>query len=191
MHDEIVQIGHPVLREKAQPLTKEEILSKETRELTERMKEIMRAAPGVGLAAPQIGISKQIIVIEDREEYMQKFLNSEELATRERKPIPFHVLFNPKIVSASTEQVIFFEGCLSGFDLIGNTPRSRQVVVEALDEEAKPCKIEASGWYARILQHEIDHLNGVLCIDRADTKTLSTRENYFKFWHRPSSGTMA
>lgn len=182
MNEQIIQIGHPVLRQQARPLTTAEIISDETKKLIEKMQGIMRTAPGVGLAAPQIGLSLQVIVIEDRLEYMQQHFSEAELKARGRKPIPFHALFNPKITATSLEQVTFFEGCLSGAGLMGEASRFYQITVEALNEQAQPVVIEAEGWYARILQHEIDHLNGILCIDHTDPRTLTTRENYVEFW---------
>jgi peptide deformylase len=177
----IVQVGEPVLREKARPLTVPEISSNSIRKLIERMRETMRDAPGVGVAAPQIGISLQIAVIEDRAEY-HKDASAEKLAERERKSVPFHVIINPKIRKMSTQKAEFFEGCLSlpGFAAI--VPRARRVRVECLDEYGKPKIIEGSGWYARILQHEIDHLFGTLYIDRMDSRSFSSLENVGRHW---------
>src|SRR5579859_1738783 len=92
----IVQAGEPVLRKPARPLRPNEIRSREIRELIEQMKETMHAAPGVGLAAPQIGQGIQLAVIEDRAEYTREW-TPEQLAERERQVVPFHVIINPKI----------------------------------------------------------------------------------------------
>jgi peptide deformylase len=175
----VVQMGDPVLRRQAKELTTEEILSPEIQQLIEDMKETMRTAPGVGLAAPQIGKSLQIAVIEDMD---QSFLTKEQIADRERRPVSFHVIINPKITLDETETRAFFEGCLSVPGMIGIVPRARKVRVECLNERAEPVTIEAEGWYARILQHEIDHLHGTLLIDRAYLETLSTDENFTKLW---------
>lgn len=177
----IVQAGEPVLRQAARPLRANEIRSREIRDLIEEMKEAMYAAPGVGLAAPQIGRGIQLAVIEDREQYMKDW-TPEQLAARERKPIPFHVIINPKLTLLGSDPVEFFEGCLSVHGLMALVPRSRRVRVECLDEKGKPRTIEAGGWYARILQHEIDHLLGTLYLDRIYPRTLMTVENYKKFW---------
>ena len=177
----IVQAGEPVLRKAARPLRANEIRSRETRELIEEMKETMHAAPGVGLAAPQIGYGIQLAVIEDREQYMKDW-TPEQLAARERKPVPFHVIINPKLTLLGDDEVEFFEGCLSVQGLMALVPRSRRVRVECLDESGDSRIIEASGWYARILQHEIDHLLGTLYLDRMVPRTLMTVENYKKFW---------
>ncbi|HEY1559105.1 MAG TPA: peptide deformylase [Kofleriaceae bacterium] len=179
---DIVQVGHPVLRQRARPLPLEELASARIQKLIEDMRETMRAAPGVGLAAPQIGESIQLVVIEDPAEYQAK-LSAEELATRERASVPFHVLVNPTLVVRSDEIVHAFEGCLSfeGFSMI--VPRARKVRVEALDERGERVVRVATGWYARILQHEVDHLNGTVCIDRAETRTLTNGPNFDEYWH--------
>jgi len=186
----IVQVGDPVLRQRARGLTDEEIRSRETRKLIEAMRQAMYDAPGVGLAAPQIGLSLQIAVIEDREEYLEE-VPGEDLSARERKPVPFHVIINPVILeerpskqkeTAPPEAVSFYEGCLSLEGFTALVPRARRVRVSCLDEHGKRKTIEASGWYARILQHEIDHLNGRLYIDRMDTRTFASLENFKQFW---------
>lgn len=158
-----------------------EIRSRQIRELIEEMKEIMYAAPGVGLAAPQIGRGIQLAVIEDREQYMKDW-TPEQLAARERKPVPFQVIINPRLTLLSDERAEFFEGCLSIQGLMALVPRSRHVRVECLDEMGAKRIIEAVGWHARILQHEIDHLLGTLYVDRMVARTLMTVENYKKFW---------
>lgn len=177
----ILQTGEPVLRQTARPLRPNEIRSHEIRDLIEEMKQTMYAAPGVGLAAPQIGRGIQLAVIEDREQYMKDW-TAEQLAERERKPVPFHVIINPRLTLIGDEQVEFFEGCLSVQGMMALVPRSRRVRVECLDENSKPRIIEASGWYARILQHEIDHLLGTLYLDHMVSRTLMTVDNYKKFW---------
>lgn len=177
---EIVQLGHPILRQRARELTKEEILSPQIQQLIEMMKTTVRGI-GVGLAAPQIGRSIQLAVIEDPIE-RQHAIPPELLKLRERVPIPFHVIINPKITIDESEYVEFFEGCLSVPNCMGVVPRARRVRVECLNEKAEPVVIEAKGWYARILQHEIDHLQGTLYVDRVLTRSLSTMENFDKYW---------
>jgi peptide deformylase len=177
----IVQAGDPVLRRPARPLRPNEIRSREIRELIEQMKETMYAAPGVGLAAPQIGQGIQLAVIEDRPEYTREW-TAQQLADRERKPVPFHVIINPRITLLGEERVEFLEGCLSLSNLMALTPRARSVRVECLDEKGEPRTIEASGWYARILQHEIDHLGGTMYVDHMYPRTLMTVENYTSHW---------
>jgi peptide deformylase len=178
---QIIQAGQEVLRVQAQELSREEILSESTRELIEHMKETMRHAPGVGLAAPQVGISQQLAVIEDREEY-QKKLTAEQLAERQRHPVPFHVIINPRIVSSDSISLEFFEGCLSVAGYSALVPRARAVRVEYLNELGEAKKVHAIGWYARILQHEIDHLAGILYVDRMKSRTLTTVDNLERIW---------
>jgi peptide deformylase len=177
----IVQVGEEVLRNRARELTREEILDGEAQQLIESMRETMQNAPGVGLAAPQVGLPIRLAVIEDREEYHAQVLPAR-LQERERRPVPFHVLINPRIVFADSHSVEFFEGCLSveGFSAI--VPRARAVKVEYVDEKAVDRVVEASGWYARILQHEIDHLEGTLYVDRMHTRTFMNVDNLARFW---------
>jgi peptide deformylase len=172
----IVQTGDPVLRQQATALSREELALPGLQMLIALMRDTMRDAPGVGLAAPQIGESLQLVVIEDPVEDPQ----------RERAKIPFHVLVNPTLTIVGDEIVDAFEGCLSfaGFTMV--VPRARTVKVEALDEHGEPVSINASGWYARILQHEIDHLRGIVCCDRMDPRTLATAENHGRFWRTAS-----
>jgi peptide deformylase len=181
MRLKIVQGGEPVLRRQARPLTPEEIVTAETQQLIAWMKETMYDAPGVGLAAPQVGLPLQLAVIEDRAEYL-KDISVELLASRERRPVPFLVLINPIVVWSSEERVEFFEGCLSlsGFNAL--VKRSRAVTVECLDGQAHPQRIEAQGWFARILQHEIDHLNGTLYIDQMEPRSFMSVENFNRHW---------
>ena len=177
----IVQAGEPVLRQVSLALAAAEIALPATQQLIEDMRETMRKAPGVGLAAPQIGLPLQLAVIEDRPEYL-KDVAAERLVERERKPVPFLVLINPRIVEQSKDIAEFYEGCLSlaGFSaLVG---RSRGVTVEYTDEHAQPKRIEARGWFARILQHEIDHLQGRLYIDQMETRSFTTLDNLNRYW---------
>jgi peptide deformylase len=178
---EIVQVGHPVLRQRARPLGQGELASPRIQKLIEDMRDTMRAAPGVGLAAPQIGESLQLVVIEDPPSYHTR-LTAEELAARERESVPFHVLVNPKLTVRSDEVVAAFEGCLSFANFSMIVPRARKVRVEALDENGQRVVKVATGWYARILQHEVDHLRGIVCCDRMEPRTLTTPDNLKAYW---------
>jgi peptide deformylase len=173
----ICEIGNPVLRKVARQLTSEEIVTDTIQNLIEYMRETMRDAPGVGLAAPQIGESLQIAVIEDKVEY-HKGITDAQLQERQRKPVDFHVIINPQIELLSPPDTLFFEGCLSIPRLVAEVPRSLSVRVTCLNERAEPRIILAEGWYARILQHEIDHLQGRLYTDLMRPNTLTTIENY-------------
>jgi peptide deformylase len=177
----IVQVGEPVLRKPGRPLEQPEIALPEIQQLILAMQETMRDAPGVGLAAPQVGLSLQLAVIEDRAEY-SKEISSDRLAEREREQVPFQVLINPQIVEQSEEQVEFFEGCLSLAGFSALVKRSRKVAVEYWDEHGQPRRLEAQGWYARILQHEIDHLNGRLYIDSMEPRSFMSLDNLGRYW---------
>jgi peptide deformylase len=181
MRLKIVQAGEPVLRGAARALTSEEILGEEIQRLIRDMRETMYDAPGVGLAAPQVGLPLQLAVIEDREELLRA-LPAEELAEKERQPVPFHVIINPKITLLGEKTIEFQEGCLSlsGFGAL--VPRARKVRVEYWNERGERQTVEASGWYARILQHEIDHLHGTLYIDRMRSRTFASLDNWNRFW---------
>ncbi len=177
----IVNVGEPTLRAASRDLSKEEILGTQIQSLIEYMRETLRDAPGVGLAAPQVGEPLRLAVIEDRVEY-HKLLTGTELRERGRSEVPFHVIVNPVLEPVTESSASFFEGCLSlpGFTAI--VPRAKQVRVSCLDHQGWPRVIEASGWYARILQHEIDHLNATLFIDRMLARSFSTLENYTRHW---------
>jgi peptide deformylase len=181
MQLKIVQAGDPVLRQPARPLTVDELLSAAIQQLIELMRETMRDAPGVGLAAPQVGEPIRLLVVEDRAEYHQD-IAPERLAERERAPIPFHVLANPALTVLDDRPRLFFEGCLSVGGFTALTPRHAAVRVDGLNERAEPVRIEARGWYARILQHEIDHLDGRLYVDRMLTRSFMTEASYRRTW---------
>jgi peptide deformylase len=148
--------------------------------------ETLADAPRVGLAAPQVGESLQVLIIEDEAEY-HATLSVAELAERERKLVAFHVLINLEIELLSPPDVTFFEGCLSLGGFVALVPRARRVRVRALDDNGLSVEIEAEGWYARILQHEIDHLNGVLYIDRMRSRSFSSLEQYTRHWKSKST----
>ena len=177
----IVQAGDPVLRRPARELTPEQISSPEVKSLIAFMRDTMRDTPGVGLAAPQVGVGLRVVVVEDRAEY-QAGLSAEELAMRERKPVDFHVLINPRLVVEDATPVEFHEGCLSVNGYTALVQRARGVRVEALDKNGAPVSISAQGWYARILQHEVDHLEGMLYLDRMETRSFATLDNHRRYW---------
>ena len=177
----LFQAGEPVLRQRARELTVEEIQSEELQGLIRLMHDTLREAPGVGLAAPQIGELIQLAIIEDLPEYSRN-MTAEQIAERERQTIPFHVIINPVLTPVGKPDVEFFEGCLSLTGFTALVPRYRRVHVECLDEKANPRSIDASGWYARILQHEIDHLNGNLYIDRMHSRTYMSVDMYSRKW---------
>jgi peptide deformylase len=177
----IVQIGEPILRRRARELTPEEIRGDAVQRLIARMRDTMREAPGVGLAAPQIGEPLRLAVIEDRDEYLRD-ADPAWLAERERAAVPFYVIANPRLSVTLADPVEYFEGCLSVEGFTALVPRARAVRLEYLDERGEARVIEARGWHARILQHEIDHLHGILYVDRMRTRTFMTTANYAHHW---------
>jgi peptide deformylase len=177
----IVQTGHPVLRSHARRVGADEILTDDFQRLIHDMRETMRDAPGVGLAAPQVGVSLQLAVIEDRQELLSS-MPPEELAEKERQPIPFHVLINPELTLVGEERVSLYEGCLSVSGFSAVVTRARKVQVRFFDERGEVRSVTASGWYARILQHEIDHLRGTLYLDRMNSLSFTSLENWNRYW---------
>lgn len=177
----LFQVGEPLLREKARALTREEIVSEHIQDLIESMHDTLRDAPGVGLAAPQVGVPIQLAIIEDLPEYSRDILQAD-IAARERQPVPFQVIINPRLKLVGHDSVEFFEGCLSLEGFTAVVPRTREVIVECLDERGESKVIRAVGWYARILQHEIDHLHGTIYIDHMDSRTFMSLENYKRHW---------
>jgi peptide deformylase len=169
----IVQAGHPVLRQRAAEVPPAQLGSPELRALVDRMVQAMREAPGVGLAAPQLGVGLRVFVLEDRAE-LHASLSAEELAERERVPVPLKVFVNPSLTLVGEDRVTFFEGCLSVNGWAGLTPRHREVEVRALDVDGTPFTWRVRGWPARIVQHEFDHLEGGLYLDRMHPRSFGT-----------------
>lgn len=172
----IVQAGSLVLRARAAEVDASAIDGPEMQKLVQTMIEVMRKAPGVGLAAPQIGIGLRVIVLEDPADY-QKKLDPNERRELERTPLPLHVFFNPVLRHVGETRATFFEGCLSVSGFSALVERSLEVEVSGLDESGKPKTLAVRGWPARILQHECDHLDGTLYIDRMLTRSFSAQEN--------------
>ncbi|HEX3032369.1 MAG TPA: peptide deformylase [Bacillota bacterium] len=141
---QIVEIGDPILREKARPVPR---VGDNINKLLTNMADTMYAENGVGLAAPQIGVSKQVVVIDVGEGLLE--------------------LINPEIISMEGQETDT-EGCLSVPDLVGEVTRAYRVVVKGLNRNGEEINVEAEGLLARACQHEIDHLNGVLFVDKAD-----------------------
>lgn len=155
---DIVTLPAAILRQKAKPVKK---FDKNLQNLIDDMLETMRDAPGVGLAAPQIGQSVRLLVVEYAKE-----VDEEDENAPEPKPKRY-VLINPEIIERSEEMVDGIEGCLSIPGLLGKVERHEAITVKALNRFGKPQKVKESGWMARIIQHEIDHLDGILYTDRA------------------------
>lgn len=183
----IVQAGAEVLRLAAQPVTPEVLASPDFEALVRRMVEAMRAAPGVGLAAPQLGVSLQVLVLEDPAA-LQASLTAQELAERQRVPVPLRVFVNPTLTPIGDETATFFEGCLSVEGYAALVTRWREVEVTGLDEKGRPQTWRVAGWPARILQHEVDHLRGTLYIDRMKSRSFGTQAQVkARFAGRPAA----
>lgn len=168
----IVRAGNPVLRHAVRPVAPDELGTKDLQRLVDTMAAVMRKAPGVGLAAPQIGVGLAVLVLEDREELMSK-LSPEQRASRGRRPFPFTALINPELVVVGEERATFLEGCLSVPGYMGLVERALTVEVRGTDPAGRPVVLRESGWPARILQHEVDHVNGTLYVDRMLPRTLT------------------
>lgn len=153
---EVIKYGHPTLRSYAAPFKKEEI----DPQFIQNMIETMYEKDGVGLAATQVNVRKRLVVITDFEN--------------------LYIVINPEIIAYSENVIQEIEGCLSLPGLQADVPRHEKVVVKGLDVDGNPLEIKAAGLLARVFQHEIDHLNGVLYIDRADLTTLC--------WVKPGEG---
>jgi peptide deformylase len=169
----IVQAGARVLRRRAQSVPSSLLATAALRELVRLMTEVMRQAPGVGLAAPQIGVPLRVFVAEDQEQRIAD-LPEGSAALRKRVALPLTVLINPKLQPQGSEQVTFFEGCLSVRGYGALVPRWRSVRVSGVDAEGRPVSIALDGWPARIMQHELDHLDGTLYIDRMQSRSFAT-----------------
>lgn len=180
----IVQTGKTVLRTPASSVTPEQIASPEVKRLVTTMTKVMRAAPGVGLAAPQIGVPLRILVMEDKDSLMSK-LSPDQRKIRGRVPFPLTVLFNPELQFVGEEEDTFFEGCLSVSGFSALVPRKRSVIVTGLDESGLPVRIEAQGWPARIFQHEIDHLHGILYVDRMLSRSFCINDEAAQWLLKP------
>lgn len=157
----IITVPDEVLRRKAREVKK---FDDNLRTLIDDMVETLREAPGIGLAAPQIGVLEQVVVIEFAEE-KENAENEED----EAPPPKLYVVVNPEIKRMSKEKVMGVEGCLSVPGIVGDVERSTSIVVKGKNRNGQKIKLKLSGWIARIFQHEIDHLSGVLFTDLAES----------------------
>ena len=159
----VARIGHPVVRAEARLVPVSKIASPEIQRLIDDMAETMHEYDGVGLAAPQVHAGLRLAVIEVRES-----------DGRARDAVPFTVLVNPVVVPLGETKLVGFEGCLSIPDLRGQVARYESVRLEAFDRKGRPYAVEAKGFFSRVIQHECDHLDGCVYLDRmSDMRTLS------------------
>jgi peptide deformylase len=167
----VARIGHPVIRLPARDLTREEIRSPGLQRLVDDMVETMHEYDGVGLAGPQVHVGLRIAVIE--------VPGSD---ARAREAVPLTVLINPKLTPLGEETEPGWEGCLSIPELRGVVPRFQRVHLDALDRHGKPWSVDAQGFFARVIQHECDHLDGRVYLDRmTDMRTLSFLNEFERF----------
>ncbi|XP_027340734.1 peptide deformylase 1A, chloroplastic-like [Abrus precatorius] len=172
----IVKAGERVLHQPAEEVVGSEMKSERVQKIIDHMIRVMRIAPGVGLAAPQIGIPLRIIVLEDRKEYMN-YETKEEIKAQDRRPFDLLVILNPKLKKKTNRTALFFEGCLSVDGYSAVVERHLDVEVAGFDRCGEPIKLNASGWQARILQHECDHLDGILYVDKMLPRTFRAAQN--------------
>lgn len=153
---EIVTPPNPTLRQRAQKIHR---ITPEITQLIDDLVETMRVAPGVGLAAPQIDVGLRVIVVE--------YAEGSEDEDAPEKPLKLYAVINPEITRTSKDRVLGNEACLSLPGYFGEVERYERVTVKGLNRHGQDFKLKAKGWLARIFQHEIDHLEGILYIDRA------------------------
>ncbi|MEU6404946.1 peptide deformylase [Streptomyces sp. NPDC046985] len=181
----IVTAGHPVLRHGAEPFDGQlepPLLAR----FVEALRDTMRAASGVGLAAPQVGVPLRIAVIEDAAAAPE-----EVRAARGRTPQPFRLLVNPSYAPTGDARAAFYEGCLSVPGWQAVVARHAQVRLTARDEGGRAVDEVFTGWPARIVQHETDHLDGTLYLDRAELRSFSSNETLAARWAQPTPSEAA
>ena len=170
----VARLGNPVIRKPTEAIPKEAITSPEIQRLIDDMVVTMHEYDGVGIAAPQVHISKQIAIIEA--DHNRRYPGE--------KSIPLTVLINPKMLAMSKTVAEDWEGCLSVNDLRGRVPRAQWVDVEAFNRKGEKVKFHAEGFFARVVQHECDHLSGKVFLDRLpDLRTLTHLNEFARYWH--------
>ncbi|MGW0866332.1 peptide deformylase [Streptomyces sp. NPDC002611] len=176
----IVAAGDPVLRRGTEPY-EGQLEAALLARFVEALRVTMRAAPGVGLAAPQVGVPLRIAVIEDPAPVPEDVR-----LVRGRVPQPFRVLVNPVYEPVGDARAAFFEGCLSVPGWQAVVARHAEVRLTGQDEHGRALDEVFSGWPARIVQHETDHLDGVLYLDRAESRSLSSNAAMAERWAQPT-----
>ncbi|MEC5191342.1 MULTISPECIES: peptide deformylase [unclassified Arthrobacter] len=175
----IVQAGHPVLRQIAAPYDGQ-LSDAELSQFIDLLRRVMHKAPGVGLAAPQLGVPLQLAVLED-----QYDVDPAVATVRGRDPLPFFAMLNPGYQPQGGSTAAFYEGCLSLAGLQAAVTRPAQVLLDFTAPDGSPQQREFRGWQARIVQHETDHLHGILYLDRSELRSLTTNAEYSARWAHP------
>jgi peptide deformylase len=176
----IARMGHPVLRAKARAVHPSEIRTPRIQQLIDDMFETMKEYQGVGLAAPQVHEGLRIFVAGFPP---RKDLDEDEEDNDDGEDVPLMALVNPEIEVGSREVYEDWEGCLSIPDIRGRVPRARQIVVRAFDRSGRKIELPAAGFTARVIQHETDHLDGVLFFDRMKSfNSLTFLDEYGRYW---------
>ncbi len=179
----IARMGHPVLRAKARALHPSEIRSPRIQQLIDDMFETMKEYQGVGLAAPQVHESLRLFVAGFPPVVRDEDDDDVRDADEDEEDVPLMAIINPEIEVVTREVVEDWEGCLSIPDIRGRVPRARQISVRAYDRMGKKIEIQASGFTSRVIQHETDHLDGVLFFDRMKTfQSLTFLDEYGRYW---------
>ncbi|HEX3541940.1 MAG TPA: peptide deformylase [Acidimicrobiales bacterium] len=180
----IVQAGAAILRRPARVVDERAIGSAELAGLVAALHAGLAVTPGVGLAAPQIGVGWRVVLVQDPAVFQAR-VSPERLAQLEREPVEPYILINPEIEPVGPERRSFFEGCLSVDGYCALVDRAWGVRVRWTDETGRRHEAVRRGWHARILQHEVDHLNGILYVDRMYSRTFMTNDNYGAWADRP------
>ncbi|XP_044519082.1 peptide deformylase, mitochondrial [Gracilinanus agilis] len=167
----VCQVGEPALRAVAAPVDPAQLAGPEMQALIARLVRVMRAQGAVGLSAPQLGVALQVLAVEFPERLLLTYPHAVRQARR-MVPCPLRVFVNPRVRVLDTRLDSFPEGCLSVAGFLACVPRWRAVEIEGLNENGESVVWQASGWPARIIQHEMDHLQGCLFIDKMDSKTF-------------------
>lgn len=170
----VLQMGNPLLRSVSEKVSREKLYSEEFQSFVDDLIATMRHEDGAGLAAPQVGVLDRVFVMEMQENPRYP----------EKENFPLHIVVNPEIIHTSSEKTQSWEGCLSIPRLRGRLKRYERITMKGLNRDGEDLEMQLTGFSAIVAQHELDHLNGVLFIDRMESmETLAFREEFEKYWN--------